>query len=67
MSDGGGPGLRDLLNMGLTLGLYVAIGLALGLVADHVLNTTPVFVLVGIALGVVGATAHVYRLLRRFM
>lgn len=67
MSDGGGPDLRDLLNMGLTLGLYVAVGLALGLVADHVLDTTPIFVLVGIALGVGGAAAHVYRLLRRFM
>ncbi|MDQ4117564.1 MAG: AtpZ/AtpI family protein [Actinomycetota bacterium] len=67
MSDGGGPGLRDLLNMGMTLGLYVAIGLAAGLFADHVLDTAPLFVLVGIALGVVGAAAHVYRLLRRFM
>lgn len=67
MPDGGGPGLRDLLNMGVTLGLYVAIGLAAGLFADHVLDTTPLFVLVGIALGIAGATAHVYRLLRRFM
>ncbi|TCK20717.1 AtpZ/AtpI family protein [Pseudonocardia endophytica] len=67
MPDGDGPGLRDLLNMGMTLGLYVAIGLAAGLFADHVLDTTPVFVLVGIALGIVGATVHVYRLLRRFM
>ena len=67
MSDGGGPDLRDLLNMGLTLGLYVAIGLAAGLFADHVLDTTPLFVLAGIALGIVGATVHVYQLLRRFM
>lgn len=67
MSGGGGPDLRDLLNMGLTLGLYVSVGLAAGLLADHVLDTTPLFVLVGIALGVVGATAHVYRLLRRYM
>lgn len=67
MPDGGGPGLRDLLNMGIVLGLYVALGLAAGLITDNVLDTTPVFVLVGIALGIVGATAHVYRLLRRFM
>lgn len=53
--------------MGITLGLYVAVGLAAGLFADHVFDTTPLFVLVGIALGVIGATAHVYRLLRRFM
>jgi len=67
VSDGGGPDLRDLLTMGVTLGLYVALGLCLGLVADHVLDTTPLFVLVGIALGIVGAAAHVYRLLRRYM
>jgi F0F1-type ATP synthase assembly protein I len=53
--------------MGIMLGLYVAVGLAAGLFADHVFDTTPLFVLVGIALGVIGATAHVYRLLRRFM
>lgn len=67
MPDGGGPGLRDLLNMGITLGLYVAIGLTAGLVGDHVFDTRPVFVLTGLALGVIGASLHVYVLLRRYM
>ncbi|MDN5915972.1 MAG: AtpZ/AtpI family protein [Pseudonocardia sp.] len=67
MSDGDGPGLRDLLNMGITLGLYVAFGLAVGLFADHLLDTSPAFVLTGIAVGVVGASLHVYKLLRRYL
>ena len=67
MPDSGGPGLGDLLNMGITTGLCVAVGLALGLVADHFLGTTPVLLLVGIALGVGGATSYVYALLRRYL
>lgn len=67
MSDGGGPGIRDLLDVGVTLGLYVAFGLLAGLFADHLLHSSPLFVLVGSALGVVGASLHVYKLLRRFM
>ena len=53
--------------MGMTLGLYVAIGLAAGLLADHVLHTSPGFVLTGLALGVAGASLHVYALLRRYL
>lgn len=53
--------------MGITLGLYVALGLAAGLIADHVLDTSPAFVLTGIAVGVVGASLHVYKLMRRFL
>lgn len=64
---GGGPDLRDLLNLGITLGLYVALGLGAGLLADHLLGTTPVLVLVGLVLGVSGASVHVYKLLRRYM
>lgn len=67
MPDGGGPGLRDLLNMGITLGLYVALGTALGLLADHLLGTAPVFVLIGVGVGVGGAVLHVYALLRRYL
>ena len=67
MSDGGGPSIRDLLDMGFSLGLYVALGLLAGLFADHLLDTSPLFVLVGLVIGVVGASLHVYKLLRRFM
>lgn len=59
--------MRDLLDMGIALGLYVAFGLAMGLFADHLLDTSPLFVLTGIAVGVGGASIHVYKLMRRYL
>lgn len=62
--------MRNLLDMGIALGLYVAFGLSAGLFADHLLDTSPVFVLTGIAVGVcavVGASIHVYKLMRRYL
>lgn len=46
---------RDLLGLGGFLVAAVVGGLVLGLLVDHWLDTAPVFVLVGIALGILAA------------
>ncbi|HEX5510477.1 MAG TPA: AtpZ/AtpI family protein [Actinomycetales bacterium] len=46
---------RDLLGLGGFLVAAVVGGLVVGLLLDHALGTSPVFVLVGIAVGIVSA------------
>jgi F0F1-type ATP synthase assembly protein I len=50
-----GLGFSDLLSLGLACGLTLAAGLLLGWLADDLLHTSPTFVLVGMALGIIGA------------
>ena len=64
--DSSGPDLGDLLSMGLTLALCVAIGFGLGWLVDRPFGTFPIFALVGLGLGVVAATLYVIILFRRF-
>lgn len=51
------PGLRgrDLLDLGGLLVAAVVGGLVIGLLLDRAFGTSPLFVLIGIALGIVGA------------
>ncbi len=51
------PGLRgrDLLGLGGFLVAAVVGGLVIGLLLDHLAGTSPLFVLLGIAAGIVGA------------
>jgi F0F1-type ATP synthase assembly protein I len=49
-------GGRDLAELGGLLVGSVVAGLVLGLLLDHVTGTSPVFTLVGIFLGIVGAS-----------
>ena len=53
------PGLRgrDLLGLGGLLVGAVVGGLVIGLLLDQAFGTSPLFVLIGIALGIVGAGA----------
>jgi F0F1-type ATP synthase assembly protein I len=48
------PGLRgsDLVGLGGMLAGAVVVGLVVGLLLDHAAGTSPVFTLVGIALGI---------------
>lgn len=64
MDDGGnepsaGAGLRgrDLLGLGGALVAAVVGGLVIGLLVDSLAGTSPLFVLVGIAVGIVAAVA----------
>ncbi len=64
--DNGGPGLGDLLSMGLTLAVCVAVGFGLGWLADLPLHTFPLCALIGLALGLAAAVAYTVRMFRRF-
>lgn len=56
-STGSGLRGRDLLGLGGILVAAVVGGLVVGLVLDHVAGTSPVFVLIGIFVGIVVAAA----------
>ncbi len=45
------PGAMAFLSMGLSAAVCVGLGLGLGLLVDGALHTAPVFLLVGLALG----------------
>jgi F0F1-type ATP synthase assembly protein I len=62
----GGPDLATLLGLGVALAAYLVVGLGLGWLADSLLGTIPIFIMVGLALGVVGAGFHVYVQLKKF-
>ena len=63
---GDGPGLGDLLSMGVTLALCVVIGFGLGWLVDLVTGTFPAFAMVGLLLGAVAASVYVYKLFKRY-
>lgn len=48
------PSWQTLLGMGAVNAALLAGGLALGWLLDAVLDTVPIFILVGVALGIVG-------------
>ncbi|HEX3931778.1 MAG TPA: AtpZ/AtpI family protein [Nocardioides sp.] len=48
---------RDLVGLGGVLAAAVVVGLVVGLLVDHAAGTSPVFTLVGIALGIAAAAA----------
>lgn len=65
--DGGGPGLGDLLSMGVTLATCVVAGFGLGWLVDLPFGTFPAFALVGLGLGVVAAVCYVSALFRKYL
>ncbi len=67
MSQPDGPDLPTLLGLGVTIAAFLLIGLGLGWLADEMLHSLPVFVLIGLALGVIGASWYVYAQFKKFM
>jgi F0F1-type ATP synthase assembly protein I len=63
---GDGPGLGDLLSMGVSLALCVVAGFGLGWLVDLGTGTFPVFAMVGLLLGVVAASLYAYKMFKRF-
>ena len=53
MSQSNGPDLSTLLSFGLTTAGCLVAGLGAGSLADRVLDSLPVFTLVGLALGII--------------
>jgi F0F1-type ATP synthase assembly protein I len=64
----GGPTGSDLASLGLLLAAAVVIPLVLGEVIDRALRTSPIFLLVGLLVGIAAAVAVVYtRYVKRFL
>lgn len=63
----GGPELSTLLGLGVSIAAFLVVGLGLGWWLDSLLDTLPVFIMVGLALGIAGAGAYVYVQFKKFM
>ena len=57
----------ELLGLAVLLAAVFVIPLILGLVIDGAAHTTPVFLLIGILVGVIGAAATVYTRFKRYL
>lgn len=64
---GDGPDLLTLLGIGTASAVCVVTGMGLGWFIDSRLHTFPIFVLAGLALGVVAACAYFYSRIRKFL
>jgi F0F1-type ATP synthase assembly protein I len=63
----GTPGLSDLLVIGSTTALCLLAGMGLGWLVDSLTHTFPVFVLVGLALGIAAGCYYAYSQIRTFL
>ncbi len=61
------PGAMAFLGMGLSAAVCVGVGLGLGLWLDSVLHTAPVFLLVGLALGLAAAALSIVKQIRTYL
>ena len=57
----------SLLGMGLTTAAVLVVGFALGWLADHFLGTSPIFMFVGLLLGIVGAASYIIAKFRTYL
>jgi F0F1-type ATP synthase assembly protein I len=62
-----GPNLSTLLGLGAATAAILVVGLGAGWLVDLVVNTLPVFTLVGLALGIVGAGSYIYTKFTQFL
>ena len=62
-----GSGAVEFLTLGLTVAVTVVVGGALGYLVDRWLGTSPVFTLVGVALGITAAVLTAVRQIRKFL
>ena len=67
MSQPNGPELSTLLGLGVTTAALLLVGLGLGWLIDEVLDSLPLFVLIGLALGIIGASGYVYAQFKKLM
>ena len=61
------PGAVAFLGMGLSAAACVGVGLVLGLLVDSAAGTAPVFLLVGLALGLAAAAFSVIKQIRTYL
>ena len=67
MEQRNGPELSTLLGLGAATAAILVVGLGVGWLVDFVVNTLPVFTLVGLALGIVGAGGYLYTKFAQFL
>jgi F0F1-type ATP synthase assembly protein I len=53
--------------MGAVIAAQLVVGLAIGWLIDHLADTTPVFLLVGMLLGIAGAIAYTVVQFRKYL
>lgn len=61
------PGLVDLLQIGAVCGITIGLALFAGYLIDRAAGTPPLFTFLGLAVGIVGAAAGSYRVIRPFV
>jgi F0F1-type ATP synthase assembly protein I len=61
------PGWSTLLGIGMVNALMFAAGVALGWLADRLLHTFPILVIVGLTLGIVGGVSYTVVQFRTFL
>jgi F0F1-type ATP synthase assembly protein I len=63
-----GPSPGDLAGIGVGLAVLVVLPLVAGLLVDRALGTAPLFLLIGLGLGIAASVLFVYvRFVRRFL
>lgn len=60
-------GWSTLLGMGAVIAAQLVAGLALGWLVDGLADTTPIFLLVGLLLGIVGAISYTVVEFRKYL
>ncbi|HEX6548307.1 MAG TPA: AtpZ/AtpI family protein [Candidatus Dormibacteraeota bacterium] len=63
----GGPGGSELVSLGASILGAFLVPLVAGIALDSALRTRPVFLLVGLSLGIVAAGATFYVRIRRYL
>jgi F0F1-type ATP synthase assembly protein I len=61
------PSWQNLLGMGAVIAAIFTVGMGLGWVIDELANTVPIFILVGLALGIVGAIGYTVTQFRKYL
>jgi F0F1-type ATP synthase assembly protein I len=61
------PGWSELLGMGVVIAAELAVGIVLGLVVDSAAGTGPIFLLVGLLIGVVAAVSSTVMKFRKYL
>jgi ATP synthase protein I len=60
-------GWSELLGMGATIAAELAAGLGLGWLIDAFAGTSPIFLIIGLLLGVTGAVAYTVAEFRKYL
>jgi F0F1-type ATP synthase assembly protein I len=60
-------GWSELLGMGIVTAAVLVVGLGVGWLIDDLAGTTPIFIMIGLALGIVGAVAYVVMKFRSYL